>query len=247
MSNTEVEYIAATKACKEAIWLAGLVKEMGITIQMPTLHCDSLSAIMLAKNPIFHAKTKHIEVKYYFKRDMLEDKLMRLVKVHTDDNSAYLLTKGTHQDLFGVFLGPLICPKPNDNDQGRVQWENAMWLKMLGSPSPRVQGSKLNNRLSFKKNRLKNARILNKIRISPLFYSCQLSTWSDQPPQKVDFGQKCPHNHCPSFKATSPSLYSLSFSPDLEILVFTLSLTLTASFLNLLSLFSFLLSSQGRI
>ena len=49
---------------------------------------------MLAKNPVFHAKTKHIDVKYHFIRDMLEDKLMELVKVHTDDNPADLMPKG---------------------------------------------------------------------------------------------------------------------------------------------------------
>ena len=61
---------------------------------MPTLHSDSQSAIMLAKNPVFHAKTKHIDVKYYFIQDMLEDKFMKPVKVHIDDNIADLMTKG---------------------------------------------------------------------------------------------------------------------------------------------------------
>ena len=82
MSTTKAEYIAATEACKEAIWLARLVRDLGIAVEMPTLHCDSQNAILLAKNPIFHAKTKHIEVKYHFIREMLEDKLMKLVKVH---------------------------------------------------------------------------------------------------------------------------------------------------------------------
>ena len=49
---------------------------------------------MLAKNPIFHAKTKHIEVEYHFIRDMLEDKILDLVKLHTDNNLVDLLTKG---------------------------------------------------------------------------------------------------------------------------------------------------------
>ena len=49
------------------------IRDLGITVEMPTLHCNSHSAIMLAKNPIFHAKTKHIDVKYHFIRDMLED------------------------------------------------------------------------------------------------------------------------------------------------------------------------------
>ena len=47
---------------------------------------------MLVNDPLFHAKTKHLEVKYHFIRDMLEDKILELVKVHTDDNHANLLT-----------------------------------------------------------------------------------------------------------------------------------------------------------
>ena len=58
---------------------------------------------MLAKNLIFHAKTKHIEVKYHFIRDMLEDVLMNLVKVHTDENLADLLTKGLPLERFAHY------------------------------------------------------------------------------------------------------------------------------------------------
>ena len=109
MSTTEAEYIvAATEACKEAIWLAHLVRDLGIAVEMPTLHCDSQSAILLTKSPIFHAKTRHIEVKYHFIREMLEDKLMKLVKVHTADNLADLLTKSLPPKRFarcGALLG----------------------------------------------------------------------------------------------------------------------------------------------
>ena len=55
---------------------------------------------MLAKNPVFHVKTKNIDVKYHFIRDVLEDKHMELVKVHTDDNPADLLTKGLASEWF---------------------------------------------------------------------------------------------------------------------------------------------------
>ena len=76
------------------------VKDLGNTVETPTLHCDSQSAIMLAKNPVFHAKTKHIEVKFHFIWDMLEDKSLHLVKVHIDNNPADLLTKGLPPDRF---------------------------------------------------------------------------------------------------------------------------------------------------
>ncbi|MCO5566398.1 hypothetical protein L7F22_020075 [Adiantum nelumboides] len=86
--------VAASEASKGAIRLACLVSDLGISTEAPTLHCDSQSAIMLAKNTVFHAQTKHISMKYHFIQDVLEDKHMQLVKVHTDDNLADLLTKG---------------------------------------------------------------------------------------------------------------------------------------------------------
>ena len=100
MSIIEAQYTAMSKACKEAIWLDQLVKDLRITIEMPILHCDSPSAIMLAKNPISYAKSKHIEVKYHFIWDMLEDKTLHLVKVHTNDNPMDLFTKVLPPDRF---------------------------------------------------------------------------------------------------------------------------------------------------
>ena len=100
LSTTEAEYVAATEACKEAIWLSRLVGDLGISIEMPVLQCDSQSAIQLAKNPVFHAKTKHVEIKYHFIRDMLEDKRLQIVKVPTENNPADLLTKGLPSEQF---------------------------------------------------------------------------------------------------------------------------------------------------
>ncbi|MCO5567257.1 hypothetical protein L7F22_020946 [Adiantum nelumboides] len=95
LSTTEAEYVAASEACKEAIWLTRLVGYLGIVREIPVLHCDSQSAIQLARNPVFHAKTKHVDVKYHFIREVLEDKRLQLVKVHTDDNPADLLIKSS--------------------------------------------------------------------------------------------------------------------------------------------------------
>ena len=75
---------------------------------MQVLHCDSWSAIQLAKNPVFHAKTKHVDVKYHFIREVIEDKQIQLVKVHTIENPVDLLTKGLPRKSFAhccEFLG----------------------------------------------------------------------------------------------------------------------------------------------
>ena len=50
--------MAVTEVVKEAIWLRGLLEELGISQKSVTIHCDSMSAIYLAKNQVFHARTK---------------------------------------------------------------------------------------------------------------------------------------------------------------------------------------------
>ena len=72
LSTTEVEYMAITEAVKEAIWLQGLLRELGIEQEGITVFCDSQSAIQLVKNQVYHARTKHIDVRYHFVRDITE-------------------------------------------------------------------------------------------------------------------------------------------------------------------------------
>ncbi|MCO5603279.1 hypothetical protein L7F22_057428 [Adiantum nelumboides] len=98
--TTEAEYVAANEACKEAIWLGRLVANLEIKVEMPELYCDSQSDVRLAKNPTFHLKTKHIDMKYHFIRKVLEDKQIQLIKVHTKDNPIDLLTKGLPRESF---------------------------------------------------------------------------------------------------------------------------------------------------
>jgi hypothetical protein len=65
-STTEAEYVAATEASKEMIWLQRFMEELGKKQENSRLYCDSQSAIHLAKNSAFHSKTKHIQLRYHF-------------------------------------------------------------------------------------------------------------------------------------------------------------------------------------
>ncbi|KZV50483.1 hypothetical protein F511_34841 [Dorcoceras hygrometricum] len=92
-STTEAEYVAVTEASKEMIWLQSFLEELGQTFEGSTLHCDSHSAIHLAKNPVYHARTKYIQVRYHFIRSVLEDGILILEKIHESKNPADMLTK----------------------------------------------------------------------------------------------------------------------------------------------------------
>ena len=90
LSMTEAEYMAMTEAMKEAIWLQGLMNYLGIEHDFLKVNCHSMSAIYLAKNQVYHAKMKHIDIKHHFVRDILEGDIE--LKVHTKNNlAAYLL------------------------------------------------------------------------------------------------------------------------------------------------------------
>ncbi|KAH9658981.1 hypothetical protein KPL70_023688 [Citrus sinensis] len=92
-SITEAEYIALTEAVKEAIWLRGLVTELGFEQEIVRVSCDSSSAIQLSKNPKFHERTKHIDVRMHFIRDEISKGVVNVVKVPTEVNPADMLTK----------------------------------------------------------------------------------------------------------------------------------------------------------
>eukprot|EP00253_Pinus_taeda_P022370 PITA_22370 len=100
LSTTEAEYMAATHARKEEIWLQRLCSSMGLVQGAIRIDCDGQSAIFLEKNPAYHSKTKHIDVQYHFVRDMIEDKKVLLVKVDTLKNTAVALTKSMTSEKF---------------------------------------------------------------------------------------------------------------------------------------------------
>ena len=67
--------------------------ELGIRQERYVLLCDSQSAIHLSKNPTFHSRSKYIELRYHWIRDVFEKKELLLEKVHTSENSSDMLTK----------------------------------------------------------------------------------------------------------------------------------------------------------
>ncbi|CAA7024876.1 unnamed protein product [Microthlaspi erraticum] len=93
LSTTEDEYMALAEAAKEAVWLHGLMNELGFKQEAVQIYCDSQSAITLAKNVVFHERTKHIAVKFHFIRDLISMGLVQVLKIATEYNPADILTK----------------------------------------------------------------------------------------------------------------------------------------------------------
>ncbi|KAK1681900.1 hypothetical protein QYE76_042748 [Lolium multiflorum] len=92
-STTEAEYIAINEAGKESVWLKGLYAELCGDDSCINLFSDSQSAICLTKDQMFHERTKHIDIKYHYIRDIVAQGKLKVCKISTHDNPADMMTK----------------------------------------------------------------------------------------------------------------------------------------------------------
>ncbi|RVW38700.1 Retrovirus-related Pol polyprotein from transposon TNT 1-94 [Vitis vinifera] len=100
LSTTEAEYMSLTEGVKEGMWLNGFLGSLGLNLSKPVIYCDSQSALCLTKNPVYHERTKHIDVRLNFIRDVIEEKLFSIEKVATEVNPADMLTKPITTEKF---------------------------------------------------------------------------------------------------------------------------------------------------
>jgi hypothetical protein len=101
LSSCEAEYIAATTAACQGVWLARLLAELkGRKPATINLKIDGQSAIQLSKNPVFHNRSKHIDTRYHFIRDCIKENRVTLEFIGTKDQLADILTKALGREQF---------------------------------------------------------------------------------------------------------------------------------------------------
>lgn len=94
LSSCEAEYIAATTAACQGVWLARLLAELrGEEADAITLNIDNQSTITLSKNPIFHDRSKHIDTRYHYIRECIEEGKVKVKYIGTNEQLADILTK----------------------------------------------------------------------------------------------------------------------------------------------------------
>ena len=111
LSTAEAEYIAAGSSCSQLVWMKQMLKEYNVEQDVLTLYCDNLSAINISKNSIQHSRTKHIDIRNYFIRDLVEEKVVTLEHVDIEEQLADIFTKALDAKQFekprgklGIFL-----------------------------------------------------------------------------------------------------------------------------------------------
>ncbi|GKB47343.1 hypothetical protein Tco_0898096 [Tanacetum coccineum] len=110
-SSTEAEYVAAASCCAQVLWIQNQLLDYGFNFMNTKIFIDNQSTICIVKNPVFHQRTKHIEIRHHFIRDANEKNLIQVLKIHTNDNVADLLTKafdGPRFEYLVVHIGMVV-------------------------------------------------------------------------------------------------------------------------------------------
>ena len=107
-STVEAEYVAATAAVNQAIWLRNILADLCLEQNEPTqIFVDNQAAISISNNPVFHGRTKHFKIKLFFLREVQKEGAINLLYYRTEDQSADILTKALSKTRFEVLRSKL--------------------------------------------------------------------------------------------------------------------------------------------
>ncbi|GJT90619.1 putative ribonuclease H-like domain-containing protein [Tanacetum coccineum] len=132
-SSTEAEYVAAASCCAQVLWIQNQLLDYGFNFMNTKIFIDNQSTICIVKNPVFHQRTKHIEIRHHFIRDANEKNLIQVLKVHTDDNVADLLTKafdGPRFEYLVVHIGMVDMVLVSAGSYGLCWMSCSCWFRV---------------------------------------------------------------------------------------------------------------------
>ena len=101
LSTTESEYVALSQISAEIIFIRNILKFCGMKIELPIIvKVDNTGAIFLANNKALGERTKHISTRYHFTREYVEDGVLKIVYVKSEENTSDIMTKNTGGNTF---------------------------------------------------------------------------------------------------------------------------------------------------
>ncbi|KAM1668042.1 hypothetical protein ACFX2K_047430 [Malus domestica] len=117
LSTIEAEFIATASTACQAMWLRRILEQLNHGLCKSTvIHCDNTSAIKLSKNPVMHGRSKHIDVRFHFLRNLIKDEVVELLQCSTQEQVADILTKPLRLEVFMKMRSLMgVCEYPGIN------------------------------------------------------------------------------------------------------------------------------------
>lgn len=100
LSTAKVGYVVAASCCAQLLWIKQQLSDFGIGSGCIPIFCDNTSAINMAKNPVQHKRTKHIDVRHHFLRAYVEKGLIKMMHCGTNDQIADIFTKALGRETY---------------------------------------------------------------------------------------------------------------------------------------------------
>ncbi|CAL8083411.1 unnamed protein product [Prunus armeniaca] len=120
-SSSEAEYRQLAYTAAELSWLKSLFRDLKLHLVCPTIWCDNISSIALASNPVFHSRTKHLEVDYHYVREKVVRGQLMVNYICSQDQIADLFTKGLSSLRFKFLVSKLLVASPPVSLRGDVR------------------------------------------------------------------------------------------------------------------------------
>ena len=117
LSSTEAEYMAIGEIAKEVMWLRMILEEMNVKVKRPTIiYVDNQSAKKISENDTEHDRTKHIDVRHYFNRDLIANGEVKLEWISTHNQLADIFTKPLGVPAFTTLRNKIMKIRNNKNN-----------------------------------------------------------------------------------------------------------------------------------
>jgi hypothetical protein len=104
LSTTEAEFVAAAGCASQVVWMRRVLNQLGHVQKKSTIvMCDNSSIIKLSNNPVMHGRSKHIDVRFHFLRELVNDGIIELLHCGTEEQTADIMTKPLKLESFQKF------------------------------------------------------------------------------------------------------------------------------------------------